>query len=91
MTSGGAKTELGRSGSSLIRLLRRNRPFRSLWCSRSVSFLGDSLGLVILLLYTADTTGQGLAVALLLLVGDFALSLLGPFTGIVSDRLTSNG
>jgi MFS family permease len=42
--------------------------------------------LVTLLLYTANTTGQGLAVALLLLVGDFAPALLGPFTGTFSDR-----
>ncbi len=69
-----------------MRLLRDNRPFRSLWCARSVSFLGDSLGLVTLLLYVADATGQALAVALLLLVGDFAPALLGPFTGILSDR-----
>jgi len=69
-----------------MRLLRSNRAFQSLWYARSISFLGDSLGLVTLLLYTADTTGQALAVALLLLVGDFAPSLLGPFTGVVSDR-----
>jgi MFS family permease len=65
--------------------LRGNRPFRSLWCARSTSFLGDSLGLVTLLLYTANTTGQALAVALLL-VGDFAPALLGPFIGVISDR-----
>jgi len=69
-----------------MRLLRSNRAFQSLWYARSISFLGDSLGLVTLLLYTANTTGQALAVALLLLVGDFAPSLLGPFTGVVSDR-----
>jgi hypothetical protein len=46
--------------------------------------LADSLGLVTLLLYVAGETGQGLAVALLLLVGDFAPSLLGPFTGSLS-------
>jgi MFS family permease len=68
-----------------MRLLRSNLPFRSLWCARSISFLGDSLGLVTLLLYLADTTGRALAVALLL-IGDFAPALLGPFTGVVSDR-----
>lgn len=67
-------------------LLRDEVPFRVLWCSRSVSFLGDSLGLVALMLYVAESTGEALAVALLLLVGDFAPSLLGPFTGIASDR-----
>jgi hypothetical protein len=52
--------------------------------ARGVSFLSDSLGLVTLLLYVAGETGQALAVALLLLVGDFAPSLLGPFTGLLS-------
>jgi len=52
-----------------------------------VSYLGDSLGLVALMLHVADTTGQALAVALLLLVGDFAPALLGPLAGTVADRL----
>src|SRR5918997_1329137 len=86
MTSGGAEAEPRGSGASALRLLRSNRPFRSLWCARGISFLGDSLSLVALMLYTANTTGQALAVALLLLVGDLAPSLLGPFTGTVSDR-----
>ena len=37
-----------------------------------MSYLGDSLGLVALMLHVAETTGQALAVALLLLAGDFA-------------------
>jgi MFS family permease len=87
MTSGGgAETQPGGGGACALRLLRGNQPFRSLWCARSTSFLGDSLGLVTLLLYTANTTGQALAVALLLLVGDFAPALLGPLTGVISDR-----
>jgi MFS family permease len=86
MTDRGAGTGLGGSGAGALRLLRGNRPFRSLWCARGISFLGDSLGLVTLLLYTANTTGQALAVALLLLVGDFAPALLGPLTGTVGDR-----
>jgi MFS family permease len=83
MTGGGTRTG---SGVGAMRLLRDNRPFRALWCARSISFLGDSLGLVTLLLYVADTNGQALAVAPRLLVGDFAPALLGPFTGVLSDR-----
>lgn len=49
------ETEPDESGP--LRLLRSNRPFRSLWCARSISFFGDSLGLVTLLLYTANATG----------------------------------
>src|SRR5919112_5765320 len=86
MTGGDVRTEPGGSGAGTLRLLRDNRSFRSLWYARGISLLGDSLGLVTLLLYTADTTGQALAVALLLLVGDFAPALLGPFTGTVGDR-----
>jgi len=52
-----------------------------------VSFLGDSLGLVALMLHVAATTGQALAVAALLLAGDFAPALLGPLAGTVADRL----
>jgi MFS family permease len=74
------------SGMGSLRLLGANRPFRRLWTARTVSYLGDSLSLVALMLHVADTTGQALAVALLLLVGDFAPALLGPLTGAVSDR-----
>jgi MFS family permease len=66
--------------------LAANSGFRLLWSARGVSFLGDSLSLVALLLYVAQDTGQALAVAALLLVGDFAAALLGPLTGTVGDR-----
>ncbi len=66
--------------------MRTNRPFRLLWTARAVSFLGDSLSLVALMLYVAETTGQALAVAVLLLAGDFAPALLGPLTSTISDR-----
>jgi MFS family permease len=38
------------------------------------------------MLHVAQTTGQALAVATLLLVGDFAPALLGPLAGTVVDR-----
>jgi len=67
-------------------LLRDNSPFRSLWLARLLSFLGDSVGLIALLLYTAEHFGTGLAVALLMIAGDFVPSLLSPVAGAVSDR-----
>jgi MFS family permease len=79
-------TEGGPGGAGSLRLLGANPPFRLLWTARTVSFLGDSLGLVALMLHVADTTGQALAVAMLLLVGDFTPALLGPLTGTVGDR-----
>jgi MFS family permease len=69
-----------------IRLARTNRAFGALATARIVSLTGDSLSLVALMLLVADRAGDALAVALLLLVGDFAPSLLGPLTGAISDR-----
>jgi MFS family permease len=67
-------------------VLRGSVGFRRLWVARAVSFLGDSLGLVALLLYVQESTGAGLAVALLLLAGDFTPGLFGAFAGAVGDR-----
>jgi MFS family permease len=80
-------TDGGPAGAGALRLLGANRPFRLLWTARAVSFLGDSLSLVALMLHVAGTTGRALAVAALLLAGDFAPALLGPLTGTVADRL----
>jgi MFS family permease len=71
---------------SALRLLRDNQPFRSLSTARLVSFVGDSVSLVALMLHVADTAGQALAIALLLLVGDFVPSLVSPISGAISDR-----
>ena len=66
--------------------LRVNAAFRRLWTARSISAFGDSLGLVALIVYVVDTAGEAFAVAALLLVGEFIPSLLGPFSGALSDR-----
>ncbi|MFF0155033.1 MFS transporter [Micromonospora sp. NPDC005203] len=68
-------------------LLRRSRPLRALFSARLVSYAGDSLSLVALMLHVSETTGKALAVSLLLLVGDLAPSMLGPFSGALVDRL----
>lgn len=67
-------------------LVRTNRAFCALAAARIVSLTGDALSLVALMLLVADRAGDALAVALLLLVGDFAPALLGPLTGAISDR-----
>jgi hypothetical protein len=77
--------------TSSLRLVRTNRPFRLLWTARTVSFVGDALCLVALMLHVAEATGQALAVAILLLVGDFAPALVGPVTGTIGDRFDLNG
>jgi MFS family permease len=70
-----------------LRLLRESPAFRRLWLSRFVSFVGDSLALVALILYVAEHTNEGFAVAGLLLAGDFAPTLLAPWTGALADRV----
>jgi MFS family permease len=67
-------------------LLRANGSFRLLWSARLMSFFGDSVGLIALLLYTAERFHSGLAVALLMIAGDFVPSLLSPLAGALSDR-----
>jgi MFS family permease len=67
-------------------LLGRNPAFRNLAAARLISFVGDSLSLVALLLHVATSTGQALAAAALLLVGDFAPALLAPVSGALADR-----
>ena len=68
-------------------LLRHNRRFRKLWLGRVVSFLGDAIGLVALILYVAGEVGTGSTVALLLLAGDFVPTLLSPLIGVIADRV----
>ncbi|WP_203906441.1 MFS transporter [Rhizocola hellebori] len=67
--------------------IRSHKAFARLWTARTVSFLGDSVGLVALLLYVANDTGSALAVAMLMLVGDFAPQLLSPIAGAIADRV----
>lgn len=74
-----------RSNPAVV-LVLSNRPFRVLWLARTISVVGNSLGLLALLLFVAQQTSSGAAVALLMLVGDFAPALLSPFTAVFSDR-----
>ncbi|NBE94877.1 MFS transporter [Nonomuraea sp. KC401] len=83
-SDGSTGTEPG--ALSGLQLLRHSAGFRSLWSARVVSVGGDALSLVALMLHVAGTTGQAIAVSLLLLVGDFVPSLLSPIAGAISDR-----
>ncbi|MEV0950778.1 MFS transporter [Promicromonospora sp. NPDC050249] len=58
-----------------------------LWTARAVSVLGDSLGLVALLVHLQAEAGAAVAVALLLLAGDCVPGLFGPLAGLISDRI----
>lgn len=81
-----AETNTGAQSGGALRLLRANGPLRALFTARIVSYAGDSLSIVALMLHVANTTGQGIAVALLLLARDFVPSLFSPIAGAISDR-----
>ncbi|GGU22771.1 MFS transporter [Lentzea flava] len=70
----------------MLTLLKDNGPLRVLSTARVVSVVGDALSLVTLMLHVQSVLGKAIAVAALLLVGDFAPSLLSPLTGVISDR-----
>ncbi|HEX7304067.1 MFS transporter [Lentzea sp.] len=70
----------------MLTLLKENGPLRVLSTARVVSVVGDALSLVTLMVHVQSILGKAVAVAALLLVGDFAPALLSPLTGVVSDR-----
>ena len=70
----------------MLTLLKENGPLRVLSTARAVSVVGDALSLVTLMVHVQSVLGKAIAVAALLLVGDFAPSLLSPLTGVISDR-----
>jgi MFS family permease len=67
-------------------LLRRHGGFRWLWASRAISYVGDGIALVALVLHVQETSGSGPAVAGLLLAAALP-SLLGPLAGSIADRV----
>lgn len=69
-------------------LLRARPAFGALWYARLVSFLGDSLERVALILYVARSDDAA-AVGLLLLAAEFVPTVFGPFTGALADRVAS--
>jgi MFS family permease len=68
-------------------LLRRSPKFGLLWAARTVSFAGDSLAHIALVLYVADRGGGGPAVAALLVVTGFAPAVFAPLLGSLGDRI----
>ncbi|MFD4671452.1 MFS transporter [Lentzea sp. NPDC058450] len=70
----------------MLTLLKTNGPLRVLSTARVVSVVGDALSLVTLMVHVQTVLGKAIAVAALLLVGDFAPALLSPLTGVISDR-----
>ncbi len=70
-----------------LAVLRGNRNFRRLWYGQIVSQLGDWLVSIALYTMLFNLTGSGQAVGLLLVAEFLPGALIGPFAGVVVDRL----
>jgi MFS family permease len=68
-------------------VLRANRNFRRLWYGQIVSQLGDWLDNIALFTLLLKLTGSGQAVGLLFLVEFLPGAIIGPFAGVLVDRL----
>ncbi|NTW97983.1 MAG: MFS transporter [Oscillochloris sp.] len=70
-----------------VALLRGNQPFRRLWYGQVISQLGDWLDSIALFTLLLGLTGSGEAVGTLLVAQFLPGALVGPFAGVVVDRL----
>lgn len=70
-----------------LAVLRGNRNFRRLWYGQIVSQLGDWLDSIALFTLMLNLTGSGQAVGLLFLAEFLPGAVVGPFAGVVVDRL----
>jgi MFS family permease len=70
-----------------LTFLRTNRNFRRLWYGQIVSQLGDWFASVALFALTLRLTGSGQAVGLLFVAEFLPGALVGPFAGVLIDRL----
>ncbi|MCX7792187.1 MAG: MFS transporter [Chloroflexaceae bacterium] len=70
-----------------LQVLRTNRNYRRLWYGQVVSQIGDWLDSVALFTLTLNLTGSGQAVGLLFLAEFLPGAAVGPFAGVIVDRL----
>ena len=66
--------------------LRSSRAFRRLWIARTLSHVGDGIAVVALVLLVQGSQRTGVAVGVLLLASSLP-RFLGPFAGVVADRI----
>lgn len=66
----------------------RSPGYRPLWLAQLVSNFGDTLNYIALVVLMYQLTGSGAAVALLVAVEIAPVLVIGPFAGVVIDRLS---
>jgi MFS family permease len=72
--------------SEFTDLLRRNANYRNVWLGQVVSEIGDYFNNIAVLSLVLETTGSGLAVAIVMLARAIPAVLAGPIAGVVLDR-----
>ncbi len=79
------KRRLGITGRAYIDVARSPSYF-PLWLSQLVSSFGDTLHYIALVVLVLEITGQGVAVAALVVAEILPVLILGPVAGVVIDR-----
>ncbi|MGA9040478.1 MAG: MFS transporter [Terriglobales bacterium] len=74
--------------SAYWRLVRENRNFRNLWLAQIVSEIGDWFYTLAIYNLLLQLTGRASSVALALVVQVLPQTFMGPFAGVVNDRLS---
>ncbi len=64
-----------------------NKNFVLLWLGQAVSQIGDGAGYVALIWWVQSATGSAVALGVLAMSKSSVRVLLGPFTGVIADRL----
>jgi len=70
------------------RLLRESTAFRRLWVAQVVSQLGDWFNAVAVYALLLDLTGSATLVATMMVVQLLPITVIGPWAGVVVDRLS---
>src|SRR6202011_6084202 len=73
--------------SDFLRLLKNNRNYRYAWIGQVVSEIGDHFNNVAVFSLAVATTRSGLVVSGVMLSRAIPAMLVGPFAGVVLDRL----
>lgn len=83
-------TRLGEVGSSYADVIRSRRYF-PLWLGQLVSSFGDTLHYIALVVLVFELSGQGIAVAGLVVSETVPTLIFGPIAGVVIDRFSRKG
>ena len=76
------------SFASYMRLIRKNRNFRRLWCAQIVSEIGDWFYTLAIYTLLLQLTGRASSVALALVLQVLPQTFVGPTAGVVNDRIS---